>query len=68
VFAKKILPAVLGLVSLIFLLNPGWGVFFEIPDNLPLVGNLDEGAATLILLWAVRTLLEKNPPPPPKLP
>lgn len=67
-FAKKILPAVLGLISLIFLLNPGWGVFFEIPDNLPIVGNLDEGAAALIFFWAVRTLLQKKPPEPPKLP
>jgi len=35
--------AVIGLlISGIFLANPGAGVFFEIPDNIPFVGNLDE--------------------------
>ena len=34
--------ALLGvLVSVVYLSNPTFG-FFEIPDNLPLIGNLDE--------------------------
>jgi hypothetical protein len=68
VLKTKIIPAFFGFLSLIVLLNPGAGLFFEIPDNIPLIGNLDEGAATLLLVWAVRTLLQKNPPKPPATP
>jgi uncharacterized membrane protein YkvA (DUF1232 family) len=41
---------VLGLVSLLYLINPGAGVIEMIPDNLPFVGNLDEATATAVLL------------------
>lgn len=37
--------------GILYLLNPGWGVFEMIPDNLPLLGNLDEGAAMALILW-----------------
>ncbi len=51
---KKNLPAwmiyLLSLVGLIYLLNPTSGLIELIPDNFPLVGNLDEAAAGL-LLW-----------------
>lgn len=40
----------LSLVGFVYLLNPTAGVLEFIPDNLPLVGNLDEGAAAL-LVW-----------------
>ena len=40
----------LGLVSAVYLANPSWGVFELIPDNLPGVGNIDEGLATILLL------------------
>ena len=40
----------------LYLLNPGWGVFELIPDNIPLFGNLDEGAATMLLLWGIKSL------------
>ena len=40
----------MGVVSGAFLLNMGAGVFFEIPDNIPVIGNLDEAAATALLL------------------
>ncbi|MEM6915864.1 MAG: DUF1232 domain-containing protein [Verrucomicrobiota bacterium] len=39
-----------GLVSAVFLLNPGLGLFVEIPDNLPVIGNLDEAAAAALLI------------------
>ena len=42
---------VLGFVGLVYLLNPSMGVFELLPDNLPIVGNLDEGIATL-LIWS----------------
>jgi hypothetical protein len=41
----------------LYLLNPGFGVLEIIPDNLPLLGNVDETAAVLLLL---RSLIELN--------
>lgn len=38
------------LLGFIYILNPTIGVFEVIPDNLPLVGNLDEGVAA-VLIW-----------------
>ncbi|MEE8260740.1 MAG: DUF1232 domain-containing protein, partial [Nitrospinaceae bacterium] len=51
---KKILVALAGLLSLVYLLNPGAGVLELIPDNLPIIGNLDEAAAVAIILAAFR--------------
>lgn len=39
------------LMGLIYILNPTLGVFELVPDNLPFVGNLDEGVAFL-MLWS----------------
>lgn len=41
------LMAVLGLV---YILNPTLGILELVPDNLPIVGNLDEGVA-FMLIW-----------------
>ena len=51
---KKIGVAIAGLVSLLYLINPTAGILEFIPDNLPLIGNLDEGAAMAILLSSLR--------------
>ena len=51
---KDILVVLAGLLSLVYLANPGAGVFEFIPDNLPIVGNLDEAAACAIILAAFR--------------
>ena len=37
-------------IGLIYVLNPTMGIFELLPDNLPLIGNLDEGVAFL-LIW-----------------
>lgn len=42
---------VLAFLGLIYVLNPTLGVFEFLPDNLPGIGNLDEGVA-FMLLWA----------------
>jgi uncharacterized membrane protein YkvA (DUF1232 family) len=47
---KKIFVALIGLASFIYLINPTFGIFEIIPDNLPLVGNIDEGLATALLI------------------
>ena len=44
----------LGLFSALYLLNPGAGVFELIPDNIPVIGNLDEVAAAALLLACLR--------------
>ena len=45
-----------GLSSVVYLLNPGAGIFELIPDNFPVFGNLDEAGATALLIACVRGL------------
>jgi uncharacterized membrane protein YkvA (DUF1232 family) len=51
---RRIAVVCLGLVAVIYLLNPGAGILELIPDNLPLIGNLDEAAAVALLLMCLR--------------
>jgi uncharacterized membrane protein YkvA (DUF1232 family) len=44
----------IGMLALIYLLNPTAGVFELIPDNFPIIGNLDEAAAVTLILAALR--------------
>ena len=50
---KKFAVACLGLFAAFYLLNPGAGLFEILPDNLPLIGNLDEAAAVALLLYCL---------------
>ena len=50
---KKPLVFCLGLLATIYILNPTAGFFEIIPDNLPLIGNLDEAAAVALLLMCL---------------
>ncbi len=68
--ALRITLYVLGIVlAVVYLLNLGGGVVELIPDNLPVVGNLDEAAFAGLLLWCVRGLARERrkqlaaPPP-----
>ncbi len=47
--------AVIGLAALavLYLINPTAGFLELIPDNFPLIGNLDEAGATAILIAAL---------------
>ncbi|NNC68574.1 MAG: DUF1232 domain-containing protein [Gammaproteobacteria bacterium] len=47
---KSLIVAILGLLSILYIINPTAGIFELIPDNLPFVGNLDELAASTLLL------------------
>jgi len=40
----------------IYLINPTLGVIELLPDNLPIIGNLDEATATAGLLYALSGL------------
>lgn len=46
----SILVGGLGVISAVYLFNPGWGVVELIPDNIPGIGNLDEAAAATMLI------------------
>lgn len=46
---KTIFVVILALASIIYLLNPTAGIFELIPDNIPFIGNIDEGLAAFIL-------------------
>ncbi|MGH1536453.1 MAG: DUF1232 domain-containing protein [Gammaproteobacteria bacterium] len=47
---KSVIVAIIGLLSLLYILNPTAGLIEIIPDNFPIIGNLDEAAATALLL------------------
>ena len=47
---KNFIVLLLGVLSSIYLLNPGAGIFEFIPDHLPLIGNIDEALAVALLL------------------
>jgi hypothetical protein len=50
----KRITAILGIiVSSFYLLNFTIGIF-EIPDNLPIIGNLDELAAAILLIASLK--------------
>ena len=51
---KKPLVFCIGLLSVIYILNPTAGLFEIIPDNLPFIGNLDEAAAVALLLMCLK--------------
>ena len=44
---KSVVIAIIGIISLIYIINPTAGFIELIPDNFPIVGNLDEAAATV---------------------
>ncbi len=45
----------------IYLLNLDMGVFELIPDVVPVIGNLDEVGATLLLVRCIQTIRGKDP-------
>ncbi len=51
---KKRVVAIIGIIiSSIYLLNFTFGVV-ELPDNLPIIGNIDELAASLLLIASLK--------------
>ena len=51
-----------GIIGLVYLLNPTSGILELIPDNIPLVGNLDEGAAALLAWNAIQQIRSLRKP------
>jgi uncharacterized membrane protein YkvA (DUF1232 family) len=55
--ALKLAAYLLGaLGGVVYLLNPGAGLFEILPDTLPVIGNLDEAAAVGLVVACVRGL------------
>lgn len=51
---KNILFFIMGVISIMYLLNIGVGFFELIPDNIPFIGNLDEAGAVTLLIISLR--------------
>ena len=57
----KKFASILGLIiGVIYILNPTFGIFEIIPDNLPYIGNLDEASAVLLILACIKELRNKE--------
>ncbi len=61
----------IGIMSFIYLLNPTLGIFEFIPDNIPFMGNVDEGAAMFLIFatlkyfgYDFRDIFKKEPKQP----
>ena len=53
---KKVPYVLLLVISGIYLLNPGFGIFELIPDQLPVIGHLDEGFFVLLFVYSLKHL------------
>ncbi len=47
------------IVSILYLLNFTVGIY-EVPDNLPIIGNLDEFAASGLLIYSLQALRKRR--------
>jgi hypothetical protein len=54
IMLKNIFVFLAGILSLVYLRNPGMGIFELLPDNLPIIGNLDEAGAAVLLIAALK--------------
>lgn len=66
----KWLVFALSAVGVLYILNPTLGVFEFLPDNLPIIGNLDEGLAYLLVYYGIMEFvgpyLNFSKPTPPE--
>jgi hypothetical protein len=51
---KEMLMIAVGIIAIVYLANPTAGFLELIPDALPLVGNLDEAGAMVLLMSVLR--------------
>jgi len=48
----------LAVIGVVYILNPTLGILELIPDNLPIIGNLDESVAVMLILAGIVEALE----------
>jgi len=48
----------MAVIGVIYILNPTFGLLEFIPDNLPIIGNLDESVAVMLILAGIVEALE----------
>lgn len=46
----SVMVGLMGALGAVYLFNPTAGIFELIPDNIPVIGNLDEAAAAALLI------------------
>jgi hypothetical protein len=56
---KRVLVIFLAFLSGFYLLNPTAGIFELLPDNIPFLGNVDEGLAAYVLYSTIEYLRGK---------
>jgi hypothetical protein len=56
---RKAAVVFLSVISVLYLINPTAGVFELLPDNIPFIGNVDEGLAAYVLYSCVEYLRGK---------
>lgn len=49
---------VAAVLGVIYMINPTAGLLEFIPDNLPIIGNLDEGVAAMLIWYALVEFFE----------
>jgi len=50
----------LAIIGIVYILNPTFGLLELIPDNLPIIGNLDDGVAVMFILTGIVEFLESR--------
>lgn len=48
----------MAIIGVVYILNPTFGLLELIPDNLPIIGNLDESVAVMLILAGIVEALE----------
>ena len=48
----------MAVIGAVYILNPTFGLLEFIPDNLPIIGNLDESVAVMLILAGIVEALE----------
>lgn len=76
-FMRDLFVLATGILSVLYLLNFTVGVVEFLPDNMPIIGNLDEAAATALLINCLAYFginighlfrrKDENAKPPPKV-
>jgi hypothetical protein len=56
---KRAFVVFMAFLSAFYLLNPTAGIFELLPDNIPFLGNVDEGLAAYLLYSAIEYLRGK---------